>query len=677
MPRNQEERSASWIVDQVFADEPEDVKRYYADRLRMRYTEPKVRDRLQYCIVKRKLPGEKHGGVILSDSEAALCYFRNLLLFDSLFKRPDDVFKALGHDGGATDEDGMPISRKEENHILRNMIRARRYELRMRAKPINSVLKRSQGWESIPNDFQPYRDDLNTVEADSRCENDLDVSHAWKANLAEKVIEIEESDEWLNGSPEKSAEKADLYLRMGLHGLARQQVDSEIVDHPEDPALNFVKAQLLLREASQARWQAFTHQTLHQEAPPMSGEETHHEEMAFDQATRAQGKSEAALMQLMACYRNWDASKLPNWAYPQSQEIHRDVFFKIIELADLCSKIIHSQHNWKKSQATDLIEKDDCPLSREIIGFFTEKGRFVESHMNSLLWPKCFGMLLRYWSLMLRVKPIACGKSVKTWRKTVEASYEVKAGGLSSWQWFQLNEVDQIRAEVAWSNPWPELIHAYASKETFCAALVAGKVPSGFLKTADKVLAQQQADRRLWQCLVFEWRMLSRSLASQSGDVLKLCRQAYKRLPWGKSGYSNVWKHRWLYAIASCHFDAVIRAWPHDLAEARKAIQELEQLLVKHPELADREKTMLTTIQYDEFDEYESPRDLLGNYAHIFTDTDTSLISRTWGLFSSYHPRRYELERALPLERHYAFAEAARQYEGSLYEKAKALLANK
>lgn len=85
---------------------------------------------------------------------------------------------------------------------------------------------------------------------------------------------------------------------------------------------------------------------------------------------------------------------------------------------------------------------------------------------------------------------------------------------------------------------------------------------------------------------------------------------------------------------------------------------------------------MLTTVQSDEFEEYESPCDLLGNYGHIFTDSDTNLISRTWGLFSDYHPYRYNLERPLPLERHYAFAEACHQYDGSLYEKARALVSN-
>jgi hypothetical protein len=673
MPRNQEEGSASWIVDQIFDGYPEDAKRYYADRLRCRYMEPNVRKHLQYCTEKRKGPGEKHGGAVLSNSESALNYFRNLLLLDELLKRPSDVFKALGSDGKSYNASDKPISLKEENFDMGNMIRARRYELEMRAKPINDVLEKSRAWESIPDSFEPYRDDLNSLEEEPRTKVEPKTYDSWKAKLAEAVIEIEESDEWQNGSPEKCAQKADLYLKMGFHGLARQQVDSEITDHPEDPSLNYVNAQLLLHEASEASWQAFTHQTLHQEAPPMSGEEAHHEEQLYEKASSAHNKAEEALVQLMACYRNWDERKLQKWAYPHCQEIHRNVFFKIIDLADYFAGVIHAQHNWHKAQPTDLIEKIDGPLSRLIIGFFTEKRRIEESHMSALLWAENFGILLRYWSLMHRVKPIACSKSVKAWRKSVEESYEAKAG---SWQWFKLNDLDQIRAEVAWSNPWPKLIHAHANEEKFYSALDIAKVPNGFLKSADKVLAQQQADHRLWHCLVFEWRGLSRNLASQSSDALKLCRQAYKRLPWSKSDYSNVWKLRWLYAIASCHFDMVIRAWPTDIGKARENIEELERLLEKHPEVGDPKATMLTTVQSDEFEEYESPRDLLGNYGHIFTDSDTNLISRAWGLFSDYHPYRYNLERPLPLERHYAFAEACHHYDGSLYEKARALVSN-
>ncbi len=676
MSRNQEEKSASWIVDQIFDGYTEDARRSYADRLRCRYVEPGVRHRLpsQYYTLKLKGPGEKNGGVILSDSESALSYFRNLLLLDELFKRPDDVFKALGSDGESYDDEGKPVSRKEENRLLRNMICARRYELKMRAEPINAVLRKSCAWESIPDSFQPYRDELNLVEEESGVEAKPKTYDSWKAKLAEAIIEIEESNEWQNGSPEKSAQKAELYLKMGLHGLARQQVDSEMADHPEDPSLNFVKAQLLLHEASQARWQAFTHQTLHQEATPMSGEAEHHEEQAFEQATSAHGKTEGALVQLMACYRNWDEKKLSNWAYPHSQEIYRDVFFKIVELADLCAGVIHSQQNWKKDQPTDLIEKEDGVLSTEIIGFFTEKGRIKESHLSALLWPQNFGRLHRYWSLMLKVKPIACRQSVKAWRKTVEASYHVKPQSLSSWQCFQLNEVDQIRAEVAWSNPWPELIHAHASEETFCVALREGKVPNSFLKSADKVLAQQQADRRLWQCMVFVWRGLSRILASQAGDPANACRQAYKRLPWSKSDFSGIWNLRWQYALARCYFGEAIRAWPTKAEQALQGIKEVERMLHECPELSDPERTMLTTVQSDEFDDYEAACDLLGHHDHIFSDTETSMIARTWGVFSGYHPHRYELERALPLERHYAFAEACYQYEGSLYEKAKALL---
>lgn len=677
MPRNQEEGSASWIVDQIFDGYTEDSKRYYADRLRCRYMEPNVRDHLQYWTPKRKGPGEKHGGAILSNSESALNYFRNLLLLDELLKRPSDVFKALGGDGKSCNSGGEPMSLKEENHVMGNMIRARRYELRMRAEPINAVLKKSRAWESIPDSFEPYRDDLSALEEESRSEEEPKTYHSWKAKLAEAVIEIEESDEWQNGSPEKCAQKADLYLKMGLDGLARQQIDSEIVDHPEDPSLNYVKAKLLLHEASQARGQAFTHQMLHQEAPPMSGEEAYHEELAFDKASSSQSKSESALMQLMACYRNWDEKKLPNWACPHCQEIHRNVFFKIIDLADYCAGVIHSQHNWNKAQPTDLIEKKDGLLSSEIIRFLAEKGRIEESHLSLLLWPDNFRMLLRYWSLMLRVKKIACCKSVKAWRKTVEESCEAKAGTLNPWQWFQLNELDQIRSENAWSNAWPELIHAYASEKTFCAALDSGKVPNGFLKSVDKVLAQQQADRRLWQCLVFEWRSLSQKLESQTGDVAEICRQGYKRLPWSKSDFSNTWKVRWLYALAACHFNAAILAWPTKPEAALQAIYEVELLLQKHPEIAKRESAMLIIILCDEFDEYETPRDLLGNFGHIFTDSDTNMISRTWGLFSSYHPARYKLERVLPLERHYAFAEECRQYDGSLYEKANALLEKK
>lgn len=690
MSRPQEDQSARSIVDQIFHDHSEDAKKYYESRLRTRYAEPNVRSHLpsQYYTEKRKGPDEKNGGIIFSSSESALTYYKNLLLLDGLFKRPSDVFKALGSDGKIE-------SRKKENHNLRNMVRVRRYELLMRIDPIEAVLQQSSGWESAPDNFDPYRDSINNlVVAPPSAEPKAQASDSWKVKLAEEIIEIEHSDEWQNGEPNKVAEKAQIYIKMGLYGIAHQQVNTSLENYPENPALHFVKAQLLLSESAQLQWKAYSHQTLHQESAPMSGEEEHHAEQAFDNAQAALNKEEAALAQLMACYRYWDVKKLPNWAYVHHHTVHYQTLLRIIKLADRCIQQIYNSCNWLKDESTTVIEEKDSALSRDIIHFFT-KGAISPDHVDQLYYPKDFATLLRFWSVMQRIKPLAYRNSVKQWRKSVEESYVAKPNSLGNWEKFKLGDAGSIRVAATWSNPWPKLINSEYSTPTFVEAMTEVKVPAKFFTEADQLLAEQQTDHRLWQRIQYAWRTLSNVQEAQhhtkeeeaqkvtlAEAVLKACKQARKackQTPPSKTEFSKYWNLRWLYAEARCHFEIAICAWP-DSATALASLNEVEKLRSKNPDIESLEHSHLTLHQCDEYEDYENPMDLLGHRENIFASTETEEPSQSWGAFSSYSDAIFMLDNSLSFNTqsyHHAFAEACSEYEGSLYEKAQQLFQHK
>ncbi|MDQ8207006.1 hypothetical protein QEH52_05775 [Coraliomargarita sp. SDUM461003] len=648
MSRPQEEQSAKSIVEQIFHDHSEEAKKYYESRLRTRYADPKMRKNFpsNFVTEKRKSPGEKYGGVIFANSENALTYFENLLRLDGLLMSPSEVFKALNSEGSQN---------------LGNMIRARRYELRMRVEPIEQILEESKQWEVIPKDFDPCEHQLKDLESSVPPRAKVNSSDSWKAKLAEKISEIEKSDEWQNGAPDKVAEKAQIYFKMGSYVLAHKQVNAGVEDHPKDPALHYIKACILLEQLNKNRRQA------------------------FEQVSIAFENEESALIQLMSCYRNYGSSKLPDWTY--YDEIDDPILFKIIELADRCSQRIHETYHWKNTNRTELIEEQDSPLSRDIIHFFTQgtiRDKVEEWWFYS---PKNFGTLISYWALMQRIKPSTVRKSVKRWRECVEEAPKRRR----KWAWFHLNENDSIRVETPWGDEWPELINNACSLENFTNALSEAKLPSGFLIQVSKALTEHQKDRLLWQRMVHEWRCLSRIQKQQTQDKhLAACKRAKNSLPWSKSAYSAKWKTRWIYAETRCQYNAVISAWPN-LKKAREHINKVEQLLKKHPEIEALKHTHLRIYQSDEYTDREAdPLDILGNTENIFTSTKASEATRFWGIFTYYNPfidpvadLIYECEffgnrnkdaPEGPLERHHAFAEACKKFEGSLYEKALKLL---
>jgi hypothetical protein len=513
--------SARDIIERIFGDCPKSEQDYYEERLRTRYGDAKLRDKLPKACYRHESPPRPDEGILFNHHSEALTYWENLLHLDKLLKKPSEVFKVLD----------LAVQGQHAN--IRTIIKARRDELKLRLSPLEDLLEESAGWENIPDHFLPDEARLINLPASTTTPQQTVSSDAWKAKTIEKITHIEATDAWQSGDPAATAEKANLYIKIGAYALAHQQVEAGLVDHPEDPALHYVKACILLTEMNQNRWQAFTHQTLHQESAPLSGEEEHHAEQAFDQASIARHKEDSALIQLMSCYRYWDTYKLPNWAFNDSHHTYDHLLFKIIELADQCSLRIYEQHNWAKKKPKDVIESEDSPLSRDIIHFFT-KGSFAELHQQILYFSDNFGTLIRYWSLMQRIKPLAYRNSVKQWRKNVDDSYEKKSNSMSAGEWFQLNTNEQIRTETSWSNPWPKLINAASSNSTFFGAMAIAKIPGTFFKKADKSLANQQADQRLWQRIVFEWRGLSRIQETQhhtkkvtlSEAVLKACKKA-------------------------------------------------------------------------------------------------------------------------------------------------------
>lgn len=595
MSRNQETDSASALVKEIFGKGISGAARmHYGERLRTNYLHKKNEEKIPKSYRWHSGDGERQRSHITINAKH---YFQNLLLLDSLFERPKKVFEILG-DEKQTNEARLAYANQQ--------IQQRRGELRPLLEQTQAVLDDSQPWESLPDDFDLYRDPLAAL-----LDNPKEVTEkkprgeSWKFPMADKIRRIEESPEWQDGDVEKAAERAMCYHEMGNTDLAHLQIDEELAQHPEEPVLYYVKAVLLMEGASHHWKQSFLHRELGAQGVALTGEEHWHEEQAFDQATAAMSKGLQALEQLLACYQYWNDRELPGWALCRSFNAKLRLMQEII-----------------KRGCFHLHIADGCGLADRVEQALTEfalKLNEDDSFNNLFYLPKYFGALLGYWRLSRQFCEESYKASVVKWYAEVQGSLDRPKEGIGrDWQRYECVLGGYMEFHRSWGNDWPSMIVAAYDGQELGGALHIAKASGSFLQQVDELYAVQLSDQSLWKRIQFEWQRLMDEDCDTPWKRIQVCQKTLQQLQWSDTDFSKRWWGYWKYAELRCHFDAALLLVDEDKRLASAHVEYVSEQLDEYPNMVTKVATHFTLIEYMDDEEYPRQSEILGHSINVF-----------------------------------------------------------